>query len=170
MKPPLAPAQLPSSKKKKDDLSSYDGAKKAFVNKLWRAVPRRLRVPLVALILLVGGLVTSHSFWYPTVDAWWHPPVQRFAVGGRVLVEKDRGFPNSDVQLLNRKQEVVSNATTDDSGYVTFNISTKDKITTLRCQDNNGIWVSFPFEPKIGTSGKSFRVSLDQKRIDYDEL
>ena len=86
-----------------------------------------------------------------------------------MLVEKDKGSPNVDVQLLNRKQEVVSNATTDAEGYITFNLSTEDKITSLRCKDQNGVWVSFSFEPKIAAAGKSFRVFPDQKRMEYDE-
>jgi hypothetical protein len=159
----------PTSERKKDDLSSFEKAKKAFFNKLWQAVPRPLRLPLVALILLGSGLVASRSFWYPAMNAWVYPPAQRFAVGGRVLVEKDKGLPNADVQLLNQKQEVVSNATTDGAGYVTFNISTEDEITSLRCKDQNGNWASFFFHPKMAAAGKSFRVLLDQKRMDYDE-
>lgn len=157
------------SKKKKDDLSSYKKAQEAVVNTLWQTVPKGLRLPVAALILIGGGLVASKSAWYPTLIEWLNPPAQRFAIGGRVLVKKDKGFPDGDVQLLNQKQEVVSSATTDGEGYVTFNISTENTITALRCQDQNGIWTSFSFKPKIGAAGKSFRVFLEEKRMEYDE-
>src|SRR5207244_13336794 len=114
--------------KKQNDLSSFRKAKEAFFDKLWQAVPRRLRFPLVVLIVIGGGLVASHSYWYPALDAWLHPATQRFALGGRVLAEKDKGLPNVDVQLLNRNNKIVSNNATDDAGYVTFNLSTVQKI------------------------------------------
>jgi hypothetical protein len=166
-KPTLPPRP---SKKKTDDLASFDDAKKALFNKLWQKVPKKFRLALAGLIVIGIGLGATRSTWYPALAAWVHPPAERFAVGGRVLVEKEKGVANADVQLLNQKQDVVSNATTDGEGYVTFNISTENKIVTLRCRNHDGIWTTFFFKPSIKAGGKSFRVFLDEKRMEYDEL
>ena len=154
---------------KKDDLSSYDGAKKALLKKVWQAIPRRWRIPLAAVILIGGGLVASHSVWYPTVDAWINPPAQRLSLGGWVFLQTTQACANADVQLLNQQGGVVAIASTDATGFVSFNISSEDQIANVRCTDKTGSTTTLPFDTDVVAKGRDFRLFLDQNRIEYHE-
>ncbi len=152
-----------------DRQPTFEETRKEFLNLLWKWVPRRLRLPLVALIVIGAILVPTRSFWYPPLDSWLHKPIPRLTIGGEILLDENKGLSETQVQLLDRNKNVISNATTDDTGYVTFNISSKDKIAILRCQDDNGRPVDFSLAIKEMTEGKTFYVRVDKKQIEYRE-
>jgi hypothetical protein len=154
------------SGEKKDDLSTFEKSKEAFLNKLWRIIPRGWRIPVAAVILIGGGLAATYSTWYPALDGWLHPPANRILVGGTVFSQAGQPCANAEVQLLNKDGAVISVSTTDINGSVSFNISDQDKIATLRCTGPSKTVVTLPFD-SAAAAGKSFRVLLDQSRIEY---
>lgn len=165
--PPPDHRQKP--REKKDDLATFEKTKEAFVNKLWRVIPQAWRIPVAAMILIGGGLAASFSVWYPTVDGWIHPPLNRLLIGGAVFQKANQPCANAEVQLLNKEGGVITISNTDANGLVSFNISDQDRIATLRCTGPNNAAVTLPFDASAVTAGKSFQVFLDQNRIEYHE-
>jgi hypothetical protein len=89
-----APEPAPSEKKERDrdrsesgtdGQSSFEETKKEFFNLLWSWVPKRLRVPLVALIVIGATLLSTQSFWYPPLNSWLHKPIP----GGQLMRKVD---------------------------------------------------------------------------------
>jgi hypothetical protein len=63
------------SGQEEDRQPTFEETRKEFLNLLWKWVPRRLRLPLVALIVIGAILVSTRSFWYPPLDSWLNKPV-----------------------------------------------------------------------------------------------
>ncbi len=72
--PPEAPRSAKTGRDRKetsgqegDGQPTFEETRKEFLNFLWKRVPRRLRLPLVALIVIGAALLSTQSFWYRAV-------------------------------------------------------------------------------------------------------
>lgn len=151
------------------DYPSFKETKEQLLNRLWRWIPRRLRLPLVVMIIIATTIVSTRSIWYPLFDSWIHKPLARFTVGGEIFLKENEPLVEGEVQLLDKNLKLISMGTTDRTGYVTFNISSKDKVAILRCRDRNGSPADLPLALSQIRKGKAFDVRIDTKHVDYRE-
>lgn len=154
-----------NSLKTKDDLTSLSETIKQIRNKIWRWLPKWLRLTIVFIIIIVGPIVSTQSYWYPFLKKQFSKPPARYIFGGYIYLENNFAAETM-VQLLDQRQEVVVKMASDSQGYVVFNIPKNKKITIIRCMVDDQ-WQDFEVDDKKLKSSTNFNLFINEKRIEW---
>lgn len=164
------PLKASKANQEEEKSPSFDESKKKFINQIWNLIPRKLHKPALILLLilvLLGGLASTQSMWLPIVKSILNKQQLRenFNFGGYIYIERNKPF-KTEVRLLNGKGKNIANSSSDESGYVTFNIPSDIIIGEIQCRDNNG-WISLAIKDyKLFKKKGSFKLYLKDKRIE----
>ncbi len=164
------PPKTSKANQEEEESSSFEESKKKFIDQIWNLIPLKLKIPaLIVLLILVllGGLASTQSIWLPIVKPYLNRQDVRenFIFGGYIYVERNKPL-KTEVRLLNGKGENITNSSSDERGYVTFNIPSDIIIGKIECRDNNE-WISLAISDyKLFKEKGSFKLYLKDKRIE----
>lgn len=149
-----------------EELPSIADFRRRLLTRIWRRIPSPLRVPALALAFSIAVLSPTHSYWFPPMKALISRSPKPFAFG--VYIYSGENRPVRLVQILDSKGKSIASGLPDDTGFVTFSISPKHKITAIRCLDDNGsVSANLSINHDKLKRKSSFSLYVADERIEY---
>jgi len=147
-----------------DSQDTFESAKKEVLNKLWNFVPKRLRIPFVIVVLILGAVVATKSYWMPVAESIYYKKPAPFIFSGYIYADAATAL-KTEVQLLDNKGEKISQMTSDSTGFVTFNILSDKKIASILVSKKNE-WIQFPVDFDKLKKSQGFKIYLSEQRLE----
>ncbi|MEN8224616.1 MAG: hypothetical protein ABFS05_04575 [Bacteroidota bacterium] len=144
------------------DQESFEETKKRVLNKIWHAVPRKLRVPIVIALLIITALASTHSYWKPLL--FDRPPPERCILMGHIFMNSEPiAMP---IQL--HTEDKNYKAQSDEEGLVVFNIEKSQRILKLVYVHDEEM-TEVQVDNNALKSSEKFQLEVNEGKLLYDE-
>ncbi len=150
----------------KDKTSTFEDTKKYILDKIWNKLPKWLRITFASLVIVITPIIATKSIWYPTVSKIIFPPVSRIIFRGYIYSNNEKEPFKTRIQLIDNKNNQITDKESDDDGLVVFNIPDNKPVKSIKCLYSNK-WQSYDVNDDLMKTSKKFTIILSNNSIEW---
>jgi len=141
---------------------SFEEAKRQFFDRIWKAIPKKLRIPVIIVVLMIPVLTATQSHWKKLI--FDRPPPERCIIRGYITNgEEPVAMP---IQL--KTEDANQNKHSDNSGLVVFNVIKNEKVLSVK-YSYMGEQINLAVDDTQLKSSNEFYLELQSKNLSYND-